>query len=433
MSATFRLARHQRGASPPIALLSGFLGWMFDAMDLNLFILVMVPAIHDLTGATTQAGLARIGGLVVAGKILGWGLGGVVFGVVADRIGRSATLVWTILIYAAFTALSGLAASWPWLAVCQFLAGLGIGGEWAAGAALVAETWPDRSRARALQVMQMAYPFGLFLAGGIAILLGPLGWRFVLVAGVLPMLAAAFVRLMVPEPDRWQDARRRARERAAAGGPPDTAAATFAAIFAPAMRRNTLVGVIAALSLMTGTWAAFTLLPGWIGQMLGPAGAAHMAETVGKSFILMNVGTFAGFLALMVLVDRIGRRWCFFLFCTGLLATILYVFRPQTTLGELQRLLPVLGFCFGGGFGTLAVYLPELFPTAIRATGQGFCYNMSRLLTAPGPLIAGILVGTFGSIPRACAAVSLILIIGAIAIWFGVETKGCPLPEQDPG
>lgn len=399
-------------------------------MDLNLFILVMVPAIHELTGATTQAGLARIGGLVVAGKILGWGLGGVVFGVVADRIGRSATLVWTILIYAAFTALSGLATSWPWLAACQFVAGLGIGGEWAAGAALVAETWPDRSRARALQVMQMAYPFGLFLAGGIAIVLGPLGWRLVLVAGIVPVLAAMFVRQTVPEPDRWQDARRQARERAAAGGPSDTAAATFAAIFAPAMRKNTLVGVVVALSLMTGTWAAFTLLPGWIAQLLGPAGAAQVAGTVGKSFILMNLGTLVGFLALMVLVDRIGRRWCFFLFCAGLLATILWVFRPQTTLGELQRMLPVLGFCFGGGFGTIAVYLPELFPTAIRATGQGFCYNMSRLLTAPGPLIAGILVGTFGSIPRACAAVALSLTIGMVAIWFGTETKGRPLPEE---
>ena len=430
MSAASRTAPRLADASPWLALTTGFLGWLFDAMDLNLFVLVMIPALRDLTGATSPAVLARIGGLIVAGKVLGWGLGGVAFGLVADRIGRSATLVWTIAIYAVFTGLSGLAGSWPWLALWQFLAGLGIGGEWAAGAALVAETYPDKSRARAMQVMQMAYPFGVFLAGGLAILLGPIGWRFVLLAGIVPVAAAAFVRLLVPEPRRWRDARAGARARAAAGGRPDTAAATFAAIFAPGIRKDTLIGLLAALALMTGTWAAFTLLPGWIAEMLGPRAAAQAAGAVGHAFILMNLGTVAGFLALMGLIDRIGRRWCYFLFCAGLLATILYIFRGQTTLRELERLLPLLGFCFGGSFGTLAVWLPELFPTAIRATGQGFCYNMSRLLTAPGPLVAGILVGTFGSIPRACAAVSLVLILGLVAIWFGTETKGRALPEE---
>ncbi len=165
-----------------------------------------------------------------------------------------------------------------------------------------------------------------------------------------------------------------------------------------------------------------------IGQMLGPAGVPRQAATVGWFFVLMNAGTLLGFLALMPLVDRIGRRWSYFLFCTGLLATILYVFQPQTTLPQLARLLPVIGFFFGGSFGTLAVYLPELFPTEIRASGQGFCYNMSRLLTAPGPVIAGLLVGAFGSIPSACAAVALVLVGGAAVIWFGAETKGRPLP-----
>ncbi len=430
MSRVLRPAPPAGVASPRLALASGFLGWMFDAMDLNLFILVMVPALRDLTGATSPAAIARVGGLVVGVKILGWGLGGVAFGVVADRIGRSATLVWTILIYGVFTALGGLALNWPMLALCQFLAGLGIGGEWAAGGALVAETWPDHARARAMQVMQMAYPFGLFLAGGIAMLLGPLGWRYVFIAGIIPVFAAAYMRRNLPEPALWHDARQRAQARAAAGGRADTAAATFAALFAPAMRRNTVVGLVAALALMMGSWGALTLLPGWIGQLLGPAGAARQAATVGWFFVLMNVGTLLGFLALMPLVDRIGRRWSYFLFCAGLLATILYLFRPQTTLPQLERLLPVMGFFFGGSFGTLAVYLPELFPTGIRASGQGFCYNMSRLLTAPGPIIAGLLVGVFGSIPAACAAVALVLVVGTGVIWLGVETKGRPLPAE---
>ncbi|MEI7712507.1 MAG: MFS transporter, partial [Rhodospirillales bacterium] len=152
-----------------LALLSGFLGWMFDSMDLNLFTLVLVPTIKELTGAATPAAIAANGGVVIGLKIFGWGLGGVLFGVAADRIGRSRTLVITILIYSVFTALSGFVQSFWQLVALQFLAGIGIGGEWAAGAALIAETWPERTRVRAMQVMQMAYAFGFFLAAGVNI------------------------------------------------------------------------------------------------------------------------------------------------------------------------------------------------------------------------------------------------------------------------
>ena len=159
---------------------------MLFRSDLNLFVLVLVPTIRELTGATTPAAVAAAGSGIVALKILGWGLGGVVFGVVADRIGRSATLAWTILIYSIFTAASGLAQSWWQLAILQFLSGIGIGGEWAAGGALIAETWPDKHRVRAMQVMQMAYAFGFFLAAIVNFELGPIGWRYVLAAGIVP-------------------------------------------------------------------------------------------------------------------------------------------------------------------------------------------------------------------------------------------------------
>ena len=145
-----------------LALVSGFLGWMFDSMDLNIFTFVLVPSIRELTGAQTAAAIAQYGGFIVALKIFAWGLGGVFFSVVADRIGRSKTLVITILIYSVFTALSGFAQNFTQLAILQVLAGIGIGGEWAAGAALIAETWPSRSRAKAMQIMQMAFAFGFF-------------------------------------------------------------------------------------------------------------------------------------------------------------------------------------------------------------------------------------------------------------------------------
>ena len=401
-----------------LALLSGFLGWMFDSMDLNLFTLVLVPTIKELTGAATPAAIAANGGVVIGLKIFGWGLGGVLFGVAADRIGRSRTLVITILIYSVFTALSGFVQSFWQLVALQFLAGIGIGGEWAAGAALIAETWPERTRVRAMQVMQMAYAFGFFLAAGVNIFLGPIGWRYVLMAGIVPAVATLFIRAFVPEPERWKAARR-----------PESATATFAAIFAPDSRRNTLVGVTIALAMMVGSWAALTLLPGWISQLLGPSNASQAAWTISWSFMLLNFGAVAGYVTLIFVADILGRRRCYFVFCVGSLVSILYTFQPGTTLAQLQTMLPVLGYFIVGGFGTFAAYLPELFPTRIRATGQGFCYNMSRMLTAPGPLIAGTLVGTFGSIPQASSAVAWFLVVGMVAIWFGPETAGQPLRD----
>lgn len=412
-----------------LALVSGFLGWMFDSMELNVFTLILVPSIRELTGAGTPAEIAQYGGIIIAGKIFAWGLGGVVFGVITDRIGRTKTLVATILVYSVFTALSGLAQNWMQLAVLQAAAGMGIGGEWAAGATLVAETWPERSRARAMQIMQMAFAFGFFAAAGLNIVLGSISWRYVLAAGMLPAIVTLFIRVFVPESERWHEARAQAKADAAAGGPADTALATFALIFKPALLGRTVVGVLIALAMMVGSWAALTLLPGWINQLQPPTNPAAAVWNVSYSFILMNLGAVAGFLVLTAINDKLGRRLSYFLYCAGSLASILYTFRAGTTYADLQVMLPVLGFFLIGGFGAFASYLPELYPTRVRATGLGFCYNASRMMTAPGPLIAGTLVGTFGSIPQACSAVALFLIVGLVAIWFGPETSGKRLQD----
>ena len=162
-------AREPRIGSRWTALISAGLGWMFDAMDLQIFTLILFPSVSELIGTRDPGQVAFTGGIILACKLVAWGLGGIVFGVVTDRIGRSRTMIVTVLIYACFTGLSGFAQSWQQLAVLQALAGIGIGGEWSAGAALVAETWPDRTRARAMQVMQMSFAFGFFLAAVIKI------------------------------------------------------------------------------------------------------------------------------------------------------------------------------------------------------------------------------------------------------------------------
>jgi len=140
-----------------LALWSAFLGWLFDSMDLNLFTLVLFPSVGQLIKSSNPAAIAEVGGYIVGIKLFCWGIGGIVFGVIADRIGRARTMVITVLMYTAFTGLSGLAQSWQQLAILQALAGFGIGGEWSAGAALVAESWPEKHRARAMQIMQMAF------------------------------------------------------------------------------------------------------------------------------------------------------------------------------------------------------------------------------------------------------------------------------------
>jgi MFS family permease len=408
-----------------LALWSGFLGWMFDSMDLNLFTLVLFPSVAQLTGSTNPAEVAQIGGYIVAIKLLCWGIGGIVFGVVADRVGRTRTMVITILIYSIFTGLSGLAQSWTQLALFQAIAGFGIGGEWGAGAALIAESWPEKSRARAMQVMQMAFAFGFFLAALDNLLLGPFSWRLVLAAGALPALIALGLRWFVPESERWVRVR---QDKAVASM---TATQTFAMIFSPELRRRTIVGVLISAGMMIGSWGGLTLLPSWIQQMVRAAGGgpALGVQAISHAFMLMMVGAVLGYLTLIFLCDAVGRRMSYFLFALGSFLVSLYLFTRVNDLETLMWFMPAFGYFIIGGFGTFAAYLPELFPTRVRASGQGFCWNAARCVTAIGPLLGGVLVGTFGSFPAAAVSTSGFFVIGMIAIWFGPETKGVPLSD----
>ncbi|MFG1358417.1 MFS transporter [Xanthobacter pseudotagetidis] len=407
-----------------LTLVSAFLGWAFDSMDLNLYTLVMVPSVAELTGTRDPGTIAHIGGLILAIKLLCWGIGGIFFGVIADRFGRARTMIITIVIYAAFTGLSGLAQSWTQLAVLQGIAGFGIGGEWAAGAALLAETWPEKHRARAMQVMQMAFAVGFFFAALANLVLGPISWRWVLAAGALPAVVSLIIRHYVPEPERWRETRAKEEARGDAG-----AMATFKAIFAPDLRRKTIVGVLVSSAMMIGCWGGLALLPNWINQLVRTSGGANGVQVISYAFMLMMVGAIAGYVSLIWFTEWLGRRGAYFLFCLGALASSLYLFMVITDLNTLLWFMLVYGYFVIGGFGTFALYLPELFPTRVRATGQGFAWNAARCITAAGPLLVGTMLATFGSFPAAAAATTAAYVIGLVAIWFGPETKGQPLED----
>jgi MFS family permease len=405
------------------ALVSACAAWMFDAMDLQIFTLVLFPSVSDLVGSADPGIVAYTGGLIVGCKLVALGLGGIAFGIAADRIGRAKTMIITVLIYSVFTGLSGLAQSWWQLAIFQAVPGIGIGGEWAAGAALVAETWPERTRARALLIMQMSFAGGFFLAALINLTVGPIGWRLVFAAGVAPALITLFVRLFVREPQRWIAVRNQ-RLSAADAGAADDAIAIFLSLFEPGIRHRTVVGFLAAASMMIGAFGGATLLPVWVRGLVG--GDPELAVRItSQCFMLINVGGVFGYLLLMWLNDAIGRRRSYFLMVLGCVATNLFLFTQIETTNGLLRFASVYGFFVVGGFGTFAVYLPELFPTRIRATGQGFCWNAARIITAAGPVATGAIVSAFGSAPAAGAMATAVYFVGLFAIWFGPETGAC--------
>jgi MFS family permease len=404
-----------------LTLVSAFLGWMFDSMDLNLFTLVLVPSVSELLHSTNPAEISKIGSLIISGKLLTWGIGGVLFGVAADRLGRSRVMAWTIFIYALFTLLSAFARTWPELAIAQAMAGFGIGGEWAAGAALVAETWPERHRARAMQIMQMAFAFGFLVAALDNLLLGGFGWRWVLGMGAAPALITILIRRFVPEPQRWV----KVRDSVDA----EPAIQTFLAIFKPDLRRKTIVGVIVASAAMLGCWGGLTFLPSWIHQLATGEGGKNIGATVSYAFILMMIGATLGYLSLIWMLEALGRRMSYFIFSVGSFAASIFLFTAVHRLDYVLWFMPVYGYFVIGAFGTFAAYLPELFPTRVRATGQGFCWNMARALTSIGPLAGSVMVAKFGSFPAASAVVSLLFIVGMVAIWFGPETQGIPLDD----
>jgi predicted MFS family arabinose efflux permease len=407
------------------SLASAGAAWMFDAMDLNIFTLVLFPSLSELLGSTDPAVVAYVGGLIFAWKLVAIGLGGIVFGVAADRIGRSTTMIITVLIYSVFTGLSALAQDWWQLALYQALAGIGIGGEWAAGAALVAETWPERLRPRALIVMQLSFAFGFFLAALLNLIIGPIGWRFVFAAGALPALVTILIRVFVPEPERW--VRLKTERRLA--GVPDTTTGTFLAVFAPKIRRRTVVGFLIVASMMIGNFAATAVLPVWVRGLAGPNKTTFAVTLTSQFFMLINVAAVLGYLTMIRLTSAIGRRWSYFLIVVGSAISNLFMFTQIQTSGGLLWFAPVYGFFNIGGFGTFAIYLPELFPTRIRATGQGFCWNAARTFTAIGPLTTGAIVALIGSAATAGALATIFYLVGMIAIWFGPETRGVPLQD----
>jgi MFS family permease len=421
-----------------LVLTVAWLGWVFDSMDSTLYAMVLQPALSELlgSGSSTQ-GIEWYGGIIFSIFLIGWAVGGILFGVLADYIGRTKTMILTILIYSIFTGLAALSQTWWQLALYRFLTALGIGGEWAAGAALVAEIWPESKRAKAAGILQSAWAAGFFIAALANLFLGSYGWRVMFLIGILPALVTLLVRAMVKEPDRWLKAnadRKQALQKASAvpKSEKEQALQVFSLfrLFHADLRRRTLVGSTLAFVAVFGLWGATNWTPTLIRQLLAPRNLdpAEINRYVSYAVMSLNVGALAGYLAFGPIADRIGRRPTFFLMCLGSLVMLPVTFYTPKDYGVVLGLLPILGFFNNGIFSGFPIYLPELYPTSIRATGSGFCFNVGRVLASTGPMVKGYL-GTLFDPGKAVSLVGAIYLVGMITLFFATETKGKPLPE----
>jgi MFS family permease len=401
-------------------LLVAWLGWVFDSMDALIYAQVMTPALKELLGARgSPQNIGWYGGIIFSIFIVGWALGGVLFGVLADYLGRSRTLAMTILVYAVFTALAGFSHTWWELGIYRFLTALGVGGEWAAGATLVAEVWPESLRVKGAGLLQSAWGFGFFLAAGINLLLSSYSWRVMFFVGIIPALVAVLMRLKLREPERWTSQHREAKS-------PGSERLTILALFSPETRRDTLVGTSLALVAVFGLWGATNWTPSLMTELLRPQHLDAIATARRVSFAVMslNAGAILGYLAAPLIAERWGRRAMFLLLMLGSALALPLTFLIPSSFSTAIWLLPFLGFFSNGIFSGFPVYFPEIFPTRIRATGAGFCFNAGRIFAAAGPFLTGYLVLHLGTFARAASSIALIYVLGLLILPFARETRG---------
>ncbi|GIM45999.1 sugar transporter [Collibacillus ludicampi] len=392
------------------ALLASSLGWMLDAMDVMLYSMVLVYLMSDLHMDKSM------GGFLATLTLLSSALGGLIFGILADKFGRTRSLMISIIVYSVFTALCGFSQTVTQLAILRTFLGLGMGGEWVAGAALITESWPAEHRGKAMGIVQGSWAIGYALAAVVSGLLIPLfGWRGVFFFGIVPALVTFLIRKGTKEPEIWE-ARKNTRSDTEKEG-------SVIKIFDRKVVRWTILGSALSICAQFGYWGLFTWIPSYLATSVSQGGAGLSIVKQTGWIVIMQVGAWLGYVAFGLLADKIGRKATFILFF-GLAAILVpfYGFTHDAT--RLLLLGPLVAFFGSGYFSGFGAVLAELFPTSIRATGQGFCYNFGRALAATAPFIVGTLAKSMG-LGAAFSITAISFGIAAIlVILFLPETKG---------
>jgi SHS family sialic acid transporter-like MFS transporter len=424
------------GAAKWMALAAAVLGWMFDGLEMGIFPLVGRPALTEMLGG---ADIGPWFGAIIAVFLVGAAFGGFALGWLGDRIGRTRAMVWSVLAYSVFSGLGAVVTA-PWqLAALRFLAALGMGGQWALGVALVMEIFPSKSRPVMAGVIGASANIGFLLIAALSIGLNSVlaslssvlhavlpeglatvllrngSWRLLMVLSAFPALLTFLIRVFVPESEMWE-----AQSRKAGSKP------VIADLFRGGLAKHTLIGAALGAVALMGTWASVQWIPGWAGKIAAGAPNAAARAQIASAF-----GAIAFSLVFALCAERFNRRLAYFALSLLSLVACAILFRTDMHFGTpfLWSVFFVGGIT-AGFYGLLPLYLPELFPTRVRAMGSGITFNAGRLIAAVGAVYGGTLVKTFGGdIARMCSIVSLVYGLGLVLIWFAPETKGKPLPD----
>jgi MFS family permease len=383
------------------ALLTTSLGWMLESMDMMLFSLVLVDLQRDLHMSAATAGMLMSLTLVSAA------IGGVFFGWLADKIGRTHALIFSMLLYSIFTACCGLAHSVLQLAIFRFLLGLGSGGEWAAGGALVAEMWPAENRGKAIGIAQASWAVGYALGATItAVIMPHFGWRAVFFVGVLPALVTIWIRRSVKEPEIWQQ---------------KAATMPLRSMFQGKLGRATLITASMNAASLFAWWGLFTWIPRFLSLPVSQGGRGLNIVQTSEWTIIMQAGTALGYLSFGYLADVFGRKRVYIGFL--LVAAALVPLYAHTRNPHLLLLFgPIVGFFGTGFFSGFTIIASEVFPTAVRATAMGVVYNVGRFLGAGAPYLIGYITDISG-IELALSSISIAFLVAAFIAMGLHETK----------
>ena len=441
-------------------LAAAFLGWMFDGVEIGMTPLVARPALHDLLGGAGESTVALWISAITACFLIGAAIGGISFGWLGDKVGRVRSMVACMLMYSLFTGACYFVAT-PWqLGMFIFLASLGMGGEWSLAVALVMEVWPERHRSKLAGLIGAAANFGFLFIALVALRwqVTVSDWRWMMLVGASPAVLALLVLFLVPESERWKAAVKQ-------GG-----RSPVVEIFSSHLLKKTLLAMAFSAIPLIGTWAAVSIgLPTWADQLQeSQVGKTMLSEPSRAKFeaagtpkertevlkgvlsplqwtavqgegaharalvqVFLSIGAILGCFAAPMFGRIYGRRPVYFVLCFLSLLSCAYMFHCVSVYNLWFMIVGgVVGAITAAFYGWLPLYLPELFPTRVRATGQGLSFNIGRVVAAGGAICLGQFVGLFGDdYGRAMGVITLIYVLGMILIWFAPETKGKPLPD----
>ena len=389
--------------------------WVADGYDTFVLLITARPTLTELLPASQLHSLATFQGYLVAITLAGWATGGIIGGVVGDRLGRRRTMIVAVAVYSVFTALSALAGNWWMFGLARFLTGIGIGAEWGVGTSLLQEVWPERWRTRGAGLLQSGFALGGVIVSGLWVLLGStfgLSWRWMYLFGVIPLVIVLITGRYIPESARWASTGR--------------SQAVLRKLFSPGVRRNFLGAPAVSIAITGGWWAVSSYLPSFVGSLVD--NPKRVAFYTGWAGALYNIGEIAGCILLGYLAESLGRKRSAIVYFVGclIIVPIVYLTVSDPTVAVWLQL--IAGFLTGGTYSWYTVHTPELFGTAYRATAISVVFSGSRYLAMIGAVLTGTLSAAVGGFGHAAVLFTPLYLLGILAVLVLPETRGKPLP-----